>query len=261
MIAVALIAALLNPAPIFAAPKGKKEAAKLARRAKKHYQKSEFLEAAQLFLKSYELSNVPSQLRNAAKSFEKADALEQALAQWERYRSLRISRDERLEAEAHIDLIHEKQRKVQVQEAVEAARVAAENARLEAEAAKNAAVEARNAPPPPPPPPSPEVVIRSTKPAEKGTPIFPWLVIGAGAVLGIVSAVLWAVAQNNLDTLNKRLMIRDGNDLATELTYEEGLAEVDSINKNRNASGALLGTSIAAIVAGGIWLTLEYALD
>src|SRR5262245_17613242 len=110
VIAVALCASLMVPAPAFAT-KGKKEAAKLARKAKQHYQRSEFLEAAQLFLKAYELSNVPSQLRNAAKSFEKADALEQALTQWERYRSLRISRDERLEADAHLDLIHEKQRK------------------------------------------------------------------------------------------------------------------------------------------------------
>jgi hypothetical protein len=259
MIAVALIAALAVPAPAFAQSKGKKEAAKLARRAKKHYQRSEFLEAAQLFLKAYELSNVPSQLRNAAKSFEKADALEQAMVQWERYRGLRISRDERLEADAHIDLIHEKQRKVQVQDQVEAARIAAENARLEAEAAKNAVNEARNLPPPPPPPP--EVVIRSTEPKDDSAPIFPWLVIGAGAVLGIVSAVLWAVAQNNLDTLNKRLMIRDGNNLSTELTYEEALDEHGSINTQRNASGALLGTSIAAIVGGGIWLALDYTLD
>ena len=113
LIAVALIAALSFPAPLFAASaKGKKEAAKLARQAKRHYQQSQFLDAAQLFQKAYELSKVPSQLRNAAKSFEKAEALDKALSAWEQYKSLRITRDEQLEAEAHVDLIHEKQREV-----------------------------------------------------------------------------------------------------------------------------------------------------
>jgi tetratricopeptide (TPR) repeat protein len=262
MIAMALIAALSFPAPLLAASaKGKKEAAKLARKAKRHYQQSQFLEAAQLFQKAYELSKVPSQLRNAAKSFEKAEALEKALSAWEQYKALRISRDEQLEAEAHIDLIHEKKRKAQVEKAVDAARLAAERAQLEARAAKEAVVEASRAPPPVAPPP-PALVLETSPKEEKGPVIFPWVVVGTGLALGIVSAVLWFVAQADYEDFTKRLAVRDGQGLVIGFNdIEEANDGFDSINTKRNASGALLGVAITAIVAGGIWATLDYTLD
>lgn len=264
-IAVALIAALSFPAPAFAAKKvdAKREAAKLARKAKVHYQRSQFLEAARLFLKAYELSKVSSQLRNAAKSFERANELDEALKQWERYRDLKsIKRDERLEAVANIDLIHEKKRKAEVEQAVEAARIAAEKAQLEAQAAKEAAVEAQRAPPPPPPvAPPPPIIVETAPPKDTGPSVGPWIVMAGGVAIGIASAIVWFVAQSRLNNLERQLGMRGLDGLITGTTFDDADATFSGINRDRTISGALLGTAIAVAAAGGLWLTLDYTLE
>src|SRR5688572_6504886 len=64
-----------------------------------------YQEAARHFLRAYDLSRNPTQLRNAAKSFEQANFHAEALAQWERYAELDIPGEKRDEARNRIDAL------------------------------------------------------------------------------------------------------------------------------------------------------------
>jgi hypothetical protein len=236
----------------------KQKAARLARDATKQYQDQAYLKAGALFLEAYDLSGVTSQLRNAAKAFEQGSDLPKALELWSKYRDLRgVSRDERLEAVAHIDLIKERQRNDAAQKAAEAAARAAERAQKDAEEARKSAALAATRKAPEPPPPA--LVVEETPEETSSASFAPWIVLGAGGVLGIVSAVLWFVTDSSHADLEKRLSMTDQFGLIVGTSFDDAESDLASINRNRAISGVLLGTAITAVATGGIWAIVDAA--
>jgi tetratricopeptide (TPR) repeat protein len=69
------------------------------------HQAGRYQEAAQHFLRAYDISRNPTQLRNAAKSLEQAEFHAEALAQWERYLLLDIPEEKREEARGRIQAL------------------------------------------------------------------------------------------------------------------------------------------------------------
>lgn len=219
------------------------EAAEVARDAIELYRKGEHEQAATLFLRAYQLSGRATQLRNAAKAFEAADALDRALELWARYRDHdSISRDEAAEAAAHIGLIEERKRRQSAQRETEEARAAAERAAKQAEAARLEAEQAR---------------LRAAEAGDSSSSLLGWVGLGAGGAMLAASGALWIVQGNRLAKLDDALGVRRSDGLIVGITPGEVDAEVNSINNQRLASGILLGTGIAASVGSVAWIILS----
>lgn len=197
------------------------EAAQLARSAIVDYEAERFDRAAAAFLRAYEITKVPVQLRNAAKSYEAAGELGTAKSLWERYRDL---------------------------EEVDAKQRVYANARI-------ASIEAELAPPPPPPPPPPEVappppaiVAPPPPPPEEGRSYTGTFVAAAGAIVaivGVVFVVSGAGAQSDLEDRTSQL---DARGLIVGTSYREYLDDQSAINRDYGIGGGLI--TLGAIGVG-----------
>lgn len=244
-----LVAVTVALAPSVAAAQSKvdkKKAVQLSRRAIDQYRLGAYEEAGNLFLRAYELSKRPAQLRNAAKAFEEGKALERALELWVRYRDLgNISRDERAEAEAHVALIEEKQRNEDISRSAREAARAAELARRDAESARRAAEEAR------------ATTLVTKEPEAEGSPVGGWILVAAGGVMMAASGALWFVAEDQLSDLDTRLATRNTAGKIIGTTHEDKEADVNRINGQRVAAGVLLPVGAVAAAGGLLWLLLS----
>ncbi len=244
--AIALLCALLFAAPVHAAPKtDTKEAVELSRRAIAKYRAKRYEEAGELFLRSYQLSSRPAQLRNAAKAYEEGDVLDRALSLWETYRALgEISRDEKSEAEAHVALIRERKRSEEMARTARQAARSAELARRDADAARRAAEAAR----------APTVIETTPPPSPATPPIGGWVLVGAGAIMVVTSVALWFVAQDQLSAVDDRLAMTDAENRIIGTTPAALASDLDRINGQRIASGVLLPIGLSAALGGTLWL-------
>jgi tetratricopeptide (TPR) repeat protein len=242
---LALICLIAFAPPAFAGKKGDtKKAVDLSREAISKYRARKYEEAGDLFLRSYELSARPAQLRNAAKAFEEGGVYQRALSLWERYGKLDgLSRDEQSEAEAHVALIREKQKNEQIAKSAHEAARAAELARQDADAARRAAEEARAT-----------NVVETTVTEEPTPPIGGWVLVGAGAVMVVASIALWFIAQDQLSTVDSQLAMLDADMKIIGTTPSALEEDVDRINGQRVASGVLLPVGLSAALGGALWL-------
>jgi hypothetical protein len=238
-----LLVALLIPGAAIA-KKDNAKAVELSRDAIAKYRAKDYDAAGELFLRSYELSGRPAQLRNAAKAYEEGDRLERALELWKRYRGLEgLTQDERAEADVHVALINEKTKN---------AAITTELAQKEAEAAKRAQEAAKQ----------PEVVetpvVLAVEPPPPSSPsIGGWVLVGAGAIMAIAGVALWFVAQDQLASLDDRLMTLNADGLITGTTPDRTASDVDRINGERIASGVLLPVGLSAALGGTLWLVFD----
>lgn len=85
----------------------------------------------------------------------------------------------------------------------------------------------------------------------------PWVVAGAGVVLGIVSGVLFGHATSRLSKLDEQLAIQDGSGLVYGITRAEAADELDGINGERAISVGLGAAAVGAIAGGLVWLALD----
>ena len=241
---VVAILFLFGSLPVEAKKKDTKRAVELSRDAIAKYKAKQYEEAGDLFLKSYELSARPAQLRNAAKAYEEGGSYEKALSLWDRYMRLEnATRDERQEAETHIALIRAKQRNEEIAKSAHEAARAAELARQDAESARRAAEAARTT----------QIVETEVVPA-KSTPIGGWVLVGAGAIMVVASVALWFIAQDQLSTLDDQIGMVDGSGLIIGTTPSALESDVDQINGQRIASGVLLPVGLSAALGGTLWL-------
>ena len=245
--ALAILCALNFSVSAEAAKKDTKKAVELSREAIAKYRAKRYQEAGDLFLRSYELSDRPAQLRNAAKAYEEGGIHERALELWDRYMRLETAtREEKQEAETHIALIRSKQRNEEITRSAQEAARAAELARRDADAARRAAEAARA---------TNQVEAEIT--AEPTPPIGGWMLVGAGAILVIASIALWFIAQDQLSTLDAQLATTDANELIIGTTPGDVMRDVDRINSQRIASGVLLPVGLSAALGGSLWLIFD----
>jgi hypothetical protein len=111
--------------------------------------------------------------------------------------------------------------------------------------------EALAAPPVAPRPPAPDVAPLATNPPPPDTPRAGLYVALGGAVAVASSGVLWLVAGNGEAELRARL---DPAGHVKQMTdYDRARAELDTVNIERNVSGALLGVGLAVLGTGVAW--------
>ncbi|MBI2377645.1 MAG: hypothetical protein HYV07_26825 [Deltaproteobacteria bacterium] len=204
------------------------EAEALAWEAVKHYRAERFSDAGAKFLEAYRLSHHPSQLRNAAKAFDKGNQLDRAVELWNEYLALPgLEPSDRAEAEASI-----------------------------------AGARARMTPSPPESDPKPSLGLVAPKPPPADAPPTAALTpesaptdltpvaygVGlAGVAVTIAGAILFALAESQLADIDAKIESRDARGLITQIGPSELESSVDSVNQKRVWSGALLGLGGAAI--------------
>jgi hypothetical protein len=248
-----LLALLCIAAPAFAAPSKKTEnqrAAEIAMKAVRLYRAGQNAEAAKLFLEAYEISKRPAQLRNAAKAYEEGGMLDQSLELWTRYRDHEgVNKDEKAEADAHIQLIAEKKRNTEISKAAEAAQAAAEQARIAAEAAQSRAEEASKQ----------ATLVQETRiePQDEGTNVGSLVMIGGGGAAAIAGGVFWFLSSSRLTKLDQKIADTNERGLIVGISPTELEDEVSGINTGRVLSGVLLTAGATAVVSGVVWLILD----
>jgi hypothetical protein len=247
---------LLAPRAFAGAVDKEAKAIAIVRQAVLAYSSGDFAEAGRLFFDAYELSHRSTQLRNAAKAYEQAGRIHDALGLWQRYRS--IEKSGAVEAEAHIELIRERER---AQSEIERARLEAERARSDAERAKieGARVSAEDTSPlrsvaaETPPSVAAPTIVRASPP-EPDTPLAGYLTIGLGGALMASSVVVWLASDAALDDLHRKLAITDPvTGRTTGIAYSDVQPSVDAINRERVIAGVLGGVGLATAAAGVIW--------
>lgn len=180
MRALAVLALTLLPTVALAqagTPEGIKQAEVIATEALELFNKGDLVGAAERFLAAYELSGRHTQLRNAAKAFETAGKLANAIDAWERY-SLHpeVEPDKRAQAVAHV---------VELKTALSASLVPLES---------KPAPDAVYAPPPhaATASPSEEPQLVAPAPAEAPSSALAWSIVGGGSAAVVAGAILYA---------------------------------------------------------------------
>lgn len=248
---------MLIATPAFASKKSENQrAAELAMKAVRLYRAGQNADAAKLFLEAYAISKRPAQLRNAAKAYEEIGMLDQSHELWTRYRDHKdVSKDEIAEADAHLKLIAEKKKNIEIAKSAEAAQNAAQQALLAAEAAQKQAEEAskqatraqettRIELPPP-------------TPADQGPGAGSYILMGGGTAAAIAGGVLLFVSSSNLSKLDQKIAETNGQGLIVGISPSEIDSEVSGINTTRVVSGVLLTAGATALVSGVVWLLLD----
>lgn len=166
--ALILLAALLAPTAALAT-----QAEDEARRGLAQYKAGAYAESAASFLRAYELSGSHTQLKNAAKAFEQASMLAEALTQWRRYATIKdLESDKRELAAAKVAALE-----LQI----------AERRNKEKRALAEKAARER----PTPPPPS-IVPAQPAPPPVKSSNAVRWIVVGVGAAVAVTGSALYA---------------------------------------------------------------------
>ncbi len=197
----------------------------LAREAIALHRAKRFAEAGAKFLSAYEISRLPVQLENAAKSYDLAEQIPTALSLWRRYLRLDApAPEERTYAEA---------------------RVAALEERL-----------ARNVAPRPPPPliTTPAILVTEERPA---TPP-PWPAIGVtagGALAAAIGAVFLVAATQQHAALEDAVATREGGRIVG-ITFEQYERDQATVHQSYAIGGTLLGVGLTTAAIGAVlWLT------
>jgi len=212
--------ALIFSAAAHAQPPELADAEKKARQALVEYQSGQYEAAGRLFLEAWQLSGQPTPLRNAAKAFELAGALDDAIVHWSVFATLpEVSREDREEARRHVLDIREKLQKPVI------------------------------APPPEPAPRPDPAVQKGNDAAVVGT----WTLIGSGAALVVTGGALFGVAESQLRDLDVALADRDALGKVTGIERATAQSDLASINDKRAAGIALLAVGSATLVGGVAW--------
>lgn len=219
-----MVGALLVSAAAQAQPPELADAEQKARQALVEYQSGQFEAAGRLFLEAWQLSGQPTPLRNAAKAFELAGMLDDAIVHWSVFATLpEVSLEDRAEARRHVLDIREKLQKPVIK------------------------------PPPDRPPlvdPQPDPALQgSDDAAVAGT----WTLIGSGAALVITGGALFGVAETQLRDLDVALADRDALGKVTGIERATAQAELASVNDKRAAGIALLAVGSATLIGGIAW--------
>lgn len=245
------------------------KAEKSAWQAVKLYERGSYEEAASLFLEAFRLSQHPSQLRNAAKAFQKAGMTDQALAAWRRYReNPSISEEERAEADAGIASVAASPhtpapgdaRTTPQRDDPGAASSTTELApRAIAPLARAGTIPTLPVSASPAAPAS----VAEAPPAEGSSTLETtgYVLFPAAGALAIASTVLWVAAGNRLSALDASLARRDSMGRITEIGPTELGDEIDQINTRRVLSGVLAGVAVTAALTGTIFLIVSGGED
>jgi tetratricopeptide (TPR) repeat protein len=235
-----------------AAPSTRAEVTRLAKLSHQQYQQGDYAAAAQTLLQAYQLEPVPALLFNAAKTFEKAGNVEQAMRFYQRYIDAENSDPRLLRQASHaLDALRlqqdEKLRKErEIADKAAADRAAADKAAADKAAADRAAVEpaahepARSDLTQSVPPSSQQVEHRAAR-----SRVVPYTLVGVGlaglgggAVLGLSAQSLANQEKASTDAIDKP-------DLRSKAKQRALLADVS------------YGLGGAALVAGVVMIFLE----
>lgn len=246
--ALLLLCLVAVPAAAAAQDEDEDAAVVMVERAVAAYEEAEYEKAGAFFLEAYELSGLKNQLRNAAKAYQKGDALTEAEDLWQRYLDLTtLTAPERSEAEAQLALIAERRKAMAAEQEAERARRAAERARLAAQTSTT------SAPPPAAPPPGNRTVV-----TERRLPIGPIVSFGVAGAAAIASIYLFVHSSAMLANLDDKLAIKEPNtNLITGIAQEDAVEELDQVNDERTAAAVVGGIAGAAAVVGTVWLLLD----
>lgn len=219
-----MVGALLVSATAQAQPPGVANAEQKARQALVEYQSGQFEAAGRLFLQAWQLSGQPTPLRNAAKAFELAGVLDDAIVHWSVFATLpEVSMEDRAEARRHVLDIREKLQKPVIK------------------------------PPPAPPslanPQGDPALQNANDDAVAGT----WALISSGAALVITGGALFGVAETQLRDLDVALADRDAVGQVTGIDRATAQSELASINDKRAAGIALMAVGSATLIGGIAW--------
>ena len=249
---VVMVMLLVSAWPAFAKPsrEAKRRAARMAREAIDLYKRGDLVQAGNLFLEAYEISEHSVQLRNAAKALEEADELQRAQELWRRYRDLPdISDDERREAEAHVQLVRQRQ----IAEAARGSAAEAEKAALRAETEARLARERADKALTPLDARPPDAKKRVTAPPAPRDHGLAYAGVGVGAALLITSAVLFASASSRTHDLDRDLAVVNRNGLIVGVGPADVDDRVGRINGERIGAGVTVTLGVAVLAGSLAW--------
>jgi len=206
-------------------PEAMTQATELATQALELFNRGELVPAAEKFMQAYELSGRPAQLRNAAKAFESAGKLTNAIDAWQQYaHHPEVEIEKRAEAEKHV-------LELQARLQSELAPLAPTRPPAELIAPPVRLVENPNA-----------AVVAPSEPA-RSTPVAGWIMIGGGAAAVFAGGVLlgtgWAT-------------YGDWKADNTSVTFDQASAA-----ETRSAIGVTLGSVGLAVVAAAILFAFD----
>lgn len=239
--AACLLAVGSSPAAHAAPPKGKRaaldDAEDLAARAQAEFKAGAFEQAARMYMKAYGKSGKPSVVYNAARAYEEAGNLGEAVALFRLYLSLDPDADGVMDARARLQKL-------------EALRVG--KAPVAPDAAATPAPGTVTAPPVasmPAAPGEPSGVVRASgEPPPAGSGV-PWAVAGGSAAVAVAGAVLMFQGAADSEAA-KGLTVHSKADYAAYETAHDAAS-------TRWAVGA--GLAVAGVVGAGVgvWLLLR----
>jgi hypothetical protein len=269
LLVIAII--VLTGAPAFGAPGKKNRAETLARRALASYSEGRYAEASDRFLRAFELSGEPTQLRNAAKSAELAGEREKAIEHWSLFRALAVRGADIREAEKRL---LELERKVAeapgavdpavVEPAVVGAAVVApavvdsvvvgtavvdpavvEPAVLDPGLVVMPAVQEDNV-----------AIVARPLPEIDHTP--KWLMGSGGAILA-GSFLLFVHAETSLQDLRSSLATKDGDGLIVGIDRTDAIDDQAAIVTERRIALGAVAVGSALLAGGVLWMLSEEA--
>lgn len=232
-----------------AAPSGGeiREAELLAAKGVASYKAQAFESAGEYFLRAYALSAEPTQLRNAAKSFDAAGQREVGRKYWAQFVRLeKVAPRDRAEARARLKEREQPPKEAEIvavredtnPEPIEEARP---QMRAAVRADSNSLI-----------PQETEVETRTVLAEESASPA-PWLLAGAGLAGASAGVVLLVVADSRQSTLQSALTPQNDG-LIRGITFDAAAAERSQIGDLRLAGGLLTAAGGAALAGGVIWL-------
>lgn len=213
-----MLSIVLAAIAIFADPS---RAEAFAERGVAAFKAKQYAEAADYFLRAYELSGESTALRNAARAYEEAGQKDAALRRWREYRALPdIEAEERREAEMHIAALRPP---------------------------------IKTAPPIPTAPP----IVTAPPIASSSPPAVAYGLGGVGIAAAIAGAITFAVGQSTLSSLEDRLAVVDNDGRISGIDRATALAEQSRSDSLRTTGAVLITSGATIIVASVIWLILD----
>ena len=232
----------------------------VVRKAAEAYRRRDYREAGDLFVRAYRLTEIPVQLRNAAKAYEDGELWSEALDAWAEYRTISsLGSTEQAEAEMEIASI-ERQRVLFRKAEEEVALVERQRARSKEDDVRRARLpepteDVGNASSPVLTEPSPSALVVPESRAAK--PLYgAWVTAGAGVTALVAAGIVALHADSRVRGLDDRLAMVDGQGHITGIRQMEAVDELSAINVERNAAVVTAGVGAVALLTGVLWWML-----
>lgn len=244
MLAAALAAAPACPAQVAArTPQHElSEADRLAQEATRRFKQQQFLVAAGLFEKAYELDHRPTYLFNLARCYEEAGRLAEALTAFDRYIAVTDDPVGREDARVRVGLLEKRQAALAPRP--EPARTADKSVVVTGKIVQ-------------PQPLTVRVAGSASSPAPSNT--LAYVTGGAGLALGVAGLVAYLGGVSRASDLQARLDTQDTHGRVTGISRQDATQESNAIATQETLGAVLGGIGLVATGVGTALLVLHHS--